>query len=152
MKKLPYLLSILLLTGCQQLNDISSQIKSVTNTSNDKVYDWEKGNQEKTTVTEKEVCELYRNNPEQAKKRFTGKTLIHRGDVQCVLNNPLSFSIGNVVSLPIENYMKDNVRLAVREGMYLNVRGKILTIENHGKNQPPSDCEIGIHLESMNQL
>lgn len=48
--------------------------------------------------------------------------------------------------------MKSNVKISVRNGSYLNIRGKILRIENYSTIDPNSDCEISIKLSSMNQL
>lgn len=141
------------LTGCKNLQQITDRL-TLSKNGNEKIslFDWKKNNSDSLTVNEKDICSLFRKNPNKAREEYIGKELIHNGDVSCIIQNPLSFSIDNVVSIPTEDYMKSNVKISVRNGSYLNIRGKILRIENYSTIDPNSDCEISIKLSSMNQL
>ena len=103
-----------------------------------------------STVTEHEVCTAFRQDKDAARKKYIGRDLIQNGVVQCVIEQPYSWNVNNVISLPRRKGVAEHARLVVERGVYVSQKGKIITIENYSNLPNGSDCNISIDVSSFN--
>lgn len=143
---------VMMVSGCQQqikeFNDALTNLGSYPASSNSvKEFGWQT---RLPMVTEDEVCSAFRQNKESAREKYIGRDLIKNGVVQCVIEKPYAWNVGNVISLPRKKAIEEHARLVIEHGVYVSQKGKILTIENYSNLPNGSDCNISIDLSSFN--
>ncbi|WP_261667091.1 hypothetical protein [Erwinia mallotivora] len=142
---------VMMISGCQQqikeFNDDLTNIGSYPAASNSgQKFGWES----LPMVTEDEVCSAFRQDKKSARAKYIGRDLIQNGIVQCVIEKPYAWNVGNVISLPRKKAVEEHARLVIEHGVYVSQKGKILTIENYSNLPNGSDCNISIDLSSFN--
>lgn len=148
---------ILLITGCQQqIKDLNNALANIGSSPATKQYGWEKNTSNKgltqSRVNESEVCNAYRQNKDAARKKYTGRILQHDGEVQCIIDKPYSWNVGNVISLIRNKNLEEHAKLAITQGVYVSQIGTIISIEDYSNMPNMSDCNISIELHNFNGL
>lgn len=145
---------VMMASGChQQMKDFNDTLSNLGSyPAKQKTLEEFKWNNSVSlsTVTEDEVCSAFRKNKESARAKYIGRDLIKNGVVQCVIEKPYAWNVGNVISLPRKKAIEEHARLVIERGVYVSQKGKIITIENYSNLPNGSDCNISIDLSSFN--